>query len=133
MRDEQVLYLDSSALVKLLVVERESRALSMFLGDGPGHVSSSLVRVEVVRAVLPHGLQAVRRARGLIGELDLLDIDDAVLETAAVSVPTTLRSLDAIHLASARSLGDALRAVVTYDHLMAEAACVAGLEVVAPA
>lgn len=70
------------------------------------------------------------RARRVLGRLDLLRLDDALLDSAAMLHPTPLRSLDAIHLAAAKTLGEAI--VVTYDDRMRAAAVAIGVEVVAP-
>ncbi len=125
-------YLDSSALVKLVVQEAESVQLAQSLVDRPWRVSCALARVEVVRAVRPNGPVAVARAREMLGEMDLLPLDDALLEDAAQLDPLILRSLDAIHLAAARSLGSSLGLVLTYDRRIARAARGGGLPVESP-
>jgi len=125
-------YLDSSALVKLVVREAESDALIGHLVDHVARVASALVRVEVIRAVRAHGTSAVRRAQRLMGGLRLLALDDALLDAAAGVDDERLRSLDAIHLAAALSFGDDLLHVVTYDLRMAEAARSVGLRCLAP-
>jgi predicted nucleic acid-binding protein len=127
-----VVYLDSSALVKLVVAERESPALRRYLRRQPVRASCALARVEVVRAVRPHGAPAITRARQLLRRLDLIQLDDELLDAAATLDRGVLRSLDAIHLAAARTLGDELSAVVTYDERMTTAAGLAGLVVDAP-
>ena len=123
-------YLDSSALVKLILTEPESSALRRHLRSRPLRVASSLVRVEVIRAVRPHGPEAVQRAWAVLDELDVLAVDRALLDSAAMLDPLELRSLDAIHLASALKLeaGE----LVTYDLRMAGAAGTVGLLVTAP-
>jgi predicted nucleic acid-binding protein len=85
-----------------------------------------LARVEVIRAVRPHGPKAIDRARRVLAALDLLALDDELLDTAAMLDPP-IRSLDAIHLAAALRLGGALGDLVTYDTRMAEAARTVGL------
>jgi predicted nucleic acid-binding protein len=127
-----VVYLDSSALVKLVVAERESPALRRYLRRQPVRASCALARVEVVRAVRPHGAPAITRARQLLRRLDLIQLDDELLDAAATLDRGVPRSLDAIHLAAARTLGDELSAVVTYDERMTTAAGLAGLVVDAP-
>ena len=133
MSAEAVLYLDSSALVKLVVAEDESGALLEYLRDRPARTSSALARVEVVRAVRPHGARAIGRARQMLSRISLLRLDDSLLDAAAVLEGDTLRSLDAIHLAAAQTIGGDLAEIVTYDHRMADAATNAGLAVAAPA
>lgn len=125
-------YLDASALVKLVLPERESSALASWVEGRSPLVTCTLARVEVVRAVRPHGSSAVRTARVLLGEMDLAHLDDALLDLAA-ELEAPLRSLDAIHLAAALELGDELEAVVTHDERMARGAEALGLPVAAPA
>jgi uncharacterized protein len=83
--------------------------------------------------VRAHGQPAIRRARQLLERISILRLDDPLLDDAAALNGTTLRSLDAIHLAAARTLGDGLAEVITYDHRMADAARQVGLPVAAPA
>ena len=120
-------YLDSSALVKLVVREPESRALQRYLASRPTRVSSALARVEVPQAARPHGRAALERARRLLARVGLVRLDDPLLDAAGAIELAGLRSLDAIHLASARALGEELIAVVTYDTRMIAAARSLGL------
>ena len=128
-------YLDSSALVKLVAKEAETTALRRYLSrrvDAP-RVTSSLARVEVVRAVSGGGAQAVTRARELLDRLYEVPLERSLLDRAAdLRTPLALRTLDAVHLASALVLGTTLSAVVTYDARMTAAAVSLGLEVAAP-
>ena len=129
------LYIDSSALVKLVQHEAESEALRRYLRAyaGDQRVASELVRVEVVRSVLHGGPAAVAHARRQLARLYLMVMDRQVLDQAATLAPgSLLRSLDAIHLATAQLLGSDLRSIVTYDTLMAQAATGLGLSVAAP-
>jgi uncharacterized protein len=119
------LYLDSSALVKLVQREAESDALRRFLRRWrtDQFVTSTLARVEVVRAVLAGGPLAVAKARRQLSRVDQVVLSADLLDRAATLAPALkLRSLDAIHLAATQVIGDELRAVVTYDLRMAEAA-----------
>ena len=125
-------YLDSSAIVKLAVREDESVALRRYLRRRRPLVSSSLARTEVLRALLPGGDDAVAAGRRVLARLDLIRISTGVLDDASVLVPADLRSLDAIHLATARRLGRDLGTLVTYDERMAEAASDLGHRVAAP-
>ena len=127
-----MVYLDSSALVKLVVAESESRALQRELRGEPERASCALTRVEVVRAVRPHGAAAVARARRLLRRLDLVQLDEELLDVAAVLDGGVLRSLDAIHLAAAQLFGDDLTSIITYDQRMTTAATALGLNVSAP-
>lgn len=130
----ELLYLDSSALVKLVLPETESAALLESLKDWPVRVSSELARVEVMRAArrASEGPIAERRAEEILAGLHLLKIDSEILSHASRLGPPTLRSLDAIHLASALSLGDDLGAIAVYDTGLATAAGASGLQVLAP-
>jgi predicted nucleic acid-binding protein len=121
------LYLDSSAFVKVLVEEPESGALRAFLADHPARrVSSALLRAEALRAVRHLGSGTLAAIREGLRRVDLIGIDDRILE------PRILRTLDAIHLATALTLGDDLDAIVTYDDRMTEAARLLGLSTVRP-
>jgi predicted nucleic acid-binding protein len=128
-----MVYLDSSALVKLVVREPESRALRAYLRREPQRLSCALARTEVLRAVRPIGPAAVETARRLLRHVDLVRLDDALLDAAGMLEPLALRSLDAIHLAAAQLVAPALRAIVTYDRRMADAAASLGFPVAAPA
>jgi predicted nucleic acid-binding protein len=101
-------YLDSSAIVKLVVAEPESRALRAHPRRRRPLVSSALARTEVVRALLPAGAIAMSRGREVLRRLDLVQISDRVLDIAGTLEPAQVRSLDAIHLATARLLGEDL-------------------------
>jgi predicted nucleic acid-binding protein len=125
-------YLDSSAIVKLIVVEPESAGLRRFLRRYPVRSSSALARVEVIRAALGQGDTAVARAREVVKRIDLIAVDEEVLERAAGIDPPTVRSLDAIHLASAMSLRDDLSVIVTYDERQIEGARAHGIRVESP-
>jgi len=131
--DQRLTYLDSSAIVKLVVWEPESSALRRYLRRHRPLASSALARTEVARALLPSGPEALARGEQVLRRLHLLRVNDRVLNQAGRLEPAELRSLDAIHLASARELGAAVRQIVTYDDRMAEAARALGWTVVAPA
>lgn len=127
-----VTYLDSSAIVKLAVREPESVALGRYLRRRRPLVCSALARTEVLRALLPGGADAVARGRKVLSRLDLVRLGNRVLDDAATVLPEDVRSLDAIHLATAGQLGEDLGVLVTYDDRMAEAAKRSGYRVVAP-
>jgi predicted nucleic acid-binding protein len=129
-----LLYLDSSALVKLVIVEAESAALLEMIAEWPARVTSELAQVEVLRAARrTRGGPAVEwRAEQVMAAFHLLRIDGRILDQAARLEPRTLRSLDAIHLASAMSLGADLAAMVVYDEALAAAGAAQGLDVLAP-
>jgi uncharacterized protein len=129
-----LIYLDSSALVKLAITEPESPALTAWLGQSANavRVSSPIVRVEVPRAVwradpgsLPQAYAVVRRVRDI-------RMTASVLTRAAGARPVTLRPLDALHLASALAIRHDLSAFVSYDKRLLTAAEEAGLPVASP-
>jgi predicted nucleic acid-binding protein len=127
-----VAYLDSSALIKLVVPEAETERLRLELAAWSRYASSALVRIEVVRAAARVDARARERARRVVGAISLVAVTDEILDRAAELEPATLRSLDAVHLASALSLEDALGSVLTYDVRLQEAATAAGVDVRAP-
>lgn len=128
------LYLDTSALVKLVRPEAETTSLIAELERLPAPpVSSALVRVELRRAAARAGGDDVRaRAEAVLGEVDLVALDDPLLDSAGGIDAPGLRSLDAIHVASALLLGPDLAALVTYDRRMLEAGERLGLPVASP-
>ena len=132
MSGERATYLDSSALVKLAVREPESDALRTSIRRRRPLVSSALARTEVSRALLPLGPEAVRRGQEVLSHIDLVRINDRVLSAAGAMLPEELRSLDAIHLATAAQLGTDLSRIVTYDERMADAARTLGWTVSSP-
>jgi predicted nucleic acid-binding protein len=129
----EVAYLDASAVVKLLVREAETTALRRRLRSWPRRASSALLRVELLRTVKRAGVpRLMEGARQHLARIDLIRLDDDLLERAAEIEPSKVRSLDAIHLATALGLGTDLAAVVTYDTRMSAAAQALGLPVIAP-
>lgn len=126
-------YIDTSALVKLVVNEVESPALrSWITTTDPGLVSSDLARTELLRAVRRIAPDRVVQARTVLEMLSLVSVTTASFEIAGHLEPTLLRTLDALHLAVALDLGDELTGIVTYDDRMAEAARNHGIAVLAP-
>lgn len=129
-------YLDTSALVKLVQREPESAALRRWLRrtSADVRVTSALARTELVRGVLPGGPAAVQHARRLLDRLYIVSVDRDVLDRAGtLDAGVPLRSLDAIHLATAQAVGTDIRAVLTYDRRMAAASTGLNLPVAAPA
>jgi len=128
----RLVYLDSSAFVKLVITEAETAALSAYLRRRSVAVSATLLRTEALRAATrasPAAILAVRRA---LREIAFLDLDRDLLDQAGTLAPIGLRSLDAVHVAAALSLGDDLDELVTYDARMAAAATASGLVVASP-
>ncbi len=132
MTAERAIYLDSSAIVKLAVTEKESAALRRYLRRRAPLVVSALARTEVARALLPLGSAAVQRGHDVLTRIELIRVSDRILLEAGSLLPADLRSLDAIHLATMRQLGESLRRLVTYDNRMASAALELGIATVAP-
>lgn len=128
-----VVYLDSSAIIKLIFEEDETSGLADFLGSWPARASSSLASVEVLRtAQLVEDDLVTKHARHLLAHVHLIKPDEVLLASATRLAPRSLRALDAIHLATALSLGTELAGMVVYDRRLADAARHAGLTVWAP-
>lgn len=125
-------YIDTSAMVKLVIAEAESRALMAWLPERHP-VSSDWSRTELLRTVRRGAPLHVVRAREVLDAVDLIEVTTDMFERAGLLDPTVLRSLDAVHLAAALSLGDDLEGIVTYDERLAEAARLNGVAVFAPA
>ena len=130
--ERRLTYVDSSAIVKLVVAEPDSQALRRYLARRQPLVSSALARTEVARALSPAGVEAVARGHEALRRIQLLRVNDRVLSEAGRMEPHDLRSLDAIHLASARQLGAAVKLIVTYDERMIGAAKALGWSVASP-
>jgi predicted nucleic acid-binding protein len=130
-----VIYLDTSAFVKLIWGEEETPALEAFLRERPQVtlVSSALLVVETRRAVLHEDPEHLARADLLLTRVDQVGVTRSVLEAASRLPDPALRSLDAIHLATALQLGRDLDALVTYDSRLAAGAERQRLPVVTPA
>ncbi len=126
-------YVDTSALTKLVVAEPESKALRKWLTAANRQlVSSDLARTELLRAVRRAAPDRMVQAREVLDSLVLLQVSTDVFEAAAHLEPTVLRTLDAIHLASALTLGDELEGVVAYDERLTQAAQGLGIAVIQP-
>lgn len=131
-----MIYLDTSALVKLIRSEPESDELGDWLDDHTEipWITSSLTEVELPRAIrsaAPEGLPAVP---SVLARLDRFEIDSVIRATAAAYTQPSLRSLDAIHVATAQVAASAapLTALITYDNRLGDAAEALGMAVVAP-
>lgn len=129
-----MIYLDSSAVVKLAHRERESGALHAWLaGRGEPLVTSALARTEAARALMRAEPAALPALAAVLAAMYQRPIDDAVLDTAAALPGAALRSLDAIHLASALRLADStLIRFVAYDKRLLAAAQTHGLPTASP-
>ena len=119
--------------MKLILDEVESEAVRAFVGQHPARrVSSGLLRAEVLRATRYLGPESRGAVREALRRVDLVAMDDRILEAAGTLEPAVLRTLDAIHLATALAIGDDLTAIVTYDGRMVEAARLLGLRTFSP-
>ena len=129
-----MIYLDSSALMKLVRPEEETAALAEWLSERHEHpmITSELGRIEVLRAARRIGNHASTEARAVLEDLDLAPLDRAVQDVACDIADPQLRTLDALHLAAAVLLREELTAFVAYDHRLVAAADALGLVVVAP-
>ncbi|MCX2755535.1 type II toxin-antitoxin system VapC family toxin [Gordonia sp. 4N] len=130
-----MIYLDTSAMVKLVVREAETAPLIEWLALHPGvpTVTSALGRVELMRTALRDGSPGLHeRARDLLDALDVIPLSAAVIDIAESIGPSSLRSLDALHLASATVIRAEMTAFVAYDQRLTAAASALGHPVVAP-
>lgn len=130
-----MIYLDTSALVKLIRRERESDSLADWLDARPSApwVSSTLVEVELPRALRRTDPGLLADVPATVARIARYEIDEVVRAAAAALTDANLRTLDAIHLATARTVfGSRLTAFVTYDRRLLAAAAAAGLTVASP-
>ena len=132
-----MIYLDTSALAKLVRVEDGSHDLADWLDQRTEMpwITSALAEVELPRAIIRTGqLERLASVPAVLARLDLFEIDDVVRTTAAAYQDPQLRSLDAIHLATASVAASVatLAALVTYDSRLAEAAASLGMPIAAP-
>lgn len=125
-------YLDSSAIVKLVVRKPETDALLRYLAAREVRVSSAIARTEVLRALLLAGEEAQQRGVVVLEAIELVALTDDVLDAAAQILPPTVCSLDAIHIATAAMLKGDIETLVTYDRRMLEGAIRSGLDAISP-
>lgn len=130
-----MIYLDTSAFLKLIWREAETDALRTYLDERSTSplVSSVLLAIETRRAALRGDPAKLPLADFLLEQVGQVGLGPAVVESAGRLPEPTLRSLDAIHLASAILMRNEIDAVITYDNRLADAAKAEGLPVVAPA
>jgi len=126
-------YLDTSAFLKLVTTEPETSALHSWVQqEDPTLFSSDLLRTEALWAARRYSVEAHRLARRRLEALTFLSLTTDICERAADLDPAILRSLDALHLASALSVAEELEGIVTYDERLRAAADLHGVAVVAP-
>jgi predicted nucleic acid-binding protein len=124
-------YIDSSAIIKLIRLENESKALVAALPKRI--ISSNLSRVEVLRTIKIHANESLESAYAILAEIEMLLIDNTVMNTAEGLPPfITLRTLDSIHLASALTLKNDIEGIITYDKDMAKASLAMDLKTLSP-
>jgi predicted nucleic acid-binding protein len=128
-----MIYLDTSAALKLVVPGAETAALDIWIAERAGvpRVSSRLLRIEMLRSVARHAPQQMGRANTVLSAIALISMDD-VAATAEVIGDRMLRSLDAVHLATAHEVRAELTAFVCYDKRLSDAARALGLPAEAP-
>lgn len=127
-------YVESSAAAKLVLDEPESESLEAWmLATAATYISSDLTRTELIRATRRFVPDRMGEARQVLDNLTIISIPTRAFDQAGLIEPSSLRSLDAIHLAAALELGDELDGIVTYDERLADAATQLGVPVVAPA
>lgn len=124
-------YVDSSALLKLLFAEDESATFEAVISEWPDLVSSTILEVEVHRAAYREDLDPAA-VDVIVDAVSLMDVDTAIRRVARRFGPATLRGMDAIHLATAASLGTDLGVLFTYDIRMLDGALLEGLPAWAP-
>ena len=128
-----MIYIDTSAVLRLVHPEAESGVLRTWLASHPDDlVSSALVRTEARRALLRNDPAALPQLPAILSVIAQIPVSEAILDAAAMFPDPLLRSLDAIHLASAQSIA-AVTAVLAYDKHLMDAARNAGLTVSSPA
>ena len=125
-------YVDASALVKLVVEEPESRAMHRWFVESTRVMTSRIGLIETLRASARRAHDPAHREQ-VIRDVEVIELNPAISTVAAALQPAVMRTLDAIHVASALALGPELDAFVTYDDRIAEAARAIGLPVVRPA
>lgn len=129
-----MIYLDSAAVVKLVHAEAESQALRDWLDERAdiGWTSSALLEIESFRALARHAPNAVARLHPVLDLVQLVELEPSIRIIAQTIRPATVRSLDAIHLATALHIRAELTSFITYDKRLADAAAHAGLTVDMP-
>jgi uncharacterized protein len=129
-----MIYLDAAAVVKLVHAEAETAALRTWLDERTdvGWISSVLVEIESFRALARYAPSAVSALPAVLDQIELVELTPRIRAMAQAIEPATVRSLDAIHLATARDSRSTLTSFVTYDKRLLDAAQTAGLPISAP-
>jgi uncharacterized protein len=128
-----LIYVDTSALLKLLRPDEHSLAFASYVDGHADMVSSTLLAIELRRGVLRSAPRALPRVDLLLSRVELIGMEAPVVESASRLPDPMLRTLDAIHVATAVLLRDDIEALVSYDQRMLDAAASHGLPVASPA
>ena len=124
-------YIDSSAIIKLIKPELETKTLLQQL---PRSITTSQIsRVEVIRTINLNFAELLEDAYDILVDIPMVAVDHSVL-LAAENLPTfiKLRALDSIHMATAFSMKSEIEGVVTYDKEMVKAASALGFKTMSP-
>ncbi len=127
-----MIYLDTSALAKLILDENESPALRRFLRGHSTLITSAITRVELTRAIRRAAPSQLSAAHRRMDSLVFLHLTESLLDSAGMVGAVALRTLDAIHLASALTVRSELDALVAYDKRLLDAASALGLPTACP-
>lgn len=125
-------YADTSALTKLLKTEAESDAMRAWFDSSGEVVTSDLARTELRRAAKRDDPDLLVGVREVLDRVSVLTLNSTTFDTAGLLDPPELRSLDALHIASALELGDDLEGIVAYDNTFLKAARANGIQTVSP-
>jgi predicted nucleic acid-binding protein len=128
-----LIYIDTSALLKLIFDEAGSVALETYLPDGAELISSKLLQVEARRGTLRRAAGRLPRLDVLLSEIETVAISDVVIESAGRLPDPMLRSLDAIHLATALLIREDVDVLLSYDDRLTAAAAAHGIKTASPA
>jgi uncharacterized protein len=124
-------YIDSSAIIKLIRLEKESAALIKKLPSGL--IASRISRIEVTRTIIRYEPDLLDATYDVLADIQMVPVEDAII-TIAENLPQfiDLRSLDSLHIASALSIKNVLEGVITYDKEMVKAAVALGFKTLSP-
>ena len=124
-------YIDSSAIIKLIKPEKETAALIKKLPNGL--IASRITRVEVIRTIIRHEPDFLDATYDVLADIQMVAVEDAII-TIAENLPQfiDLRSLDSLHMASALSIKNVIKGVITYDKEMVKAAEALGFKTLSP-
>lgn len=125
-------YLDASALVKLVLRERETHALESAIRDAAVCYTNVIGRIELERAVRRESLDEEGHLESVVARTEQVPLNVAIVAAAGVLPPRSLRSLDAIHLATLLAMRDEVDAFYCYDQRLADAAREHGIDVRSP-